>query len=287
MLVLLFVLLFLHTVVAPFSGYATHFDGIGSPYGGCGLPEYALETLDYVALNVQNTPGDYSTYLPRPITDPSKVGQWNNGYNCDRWVRVTMGDNCVGASNSGAPGSGFCKGGSWVSDGYTGATLDLIVTDSCQDGNEWCRDNHDHLDIHTSSLSRFIQNGQPVGSGILNGWNNRQITWDWVNPPNYTGDINIGFRQGAQPVYYVAIAIANLPNGIRGIMRNMGGGNWVNATMISDNGQAYQLSSAGPPYIIRIVDQSEALSKTYTFDFPSSCGSSCSAAFTKVPYTLS
>ena len=34
---------------------ATHFDGLGSPYGGCGLPQAELESPDFVALNVYNT----------------------------------------------------------------------------------------------------------------------------------------------------------------------------------------------------------------------------------------
>ena len=42
---------------------ATHFDGIGSPFGGCGLPESKVDYPHYLALNVQNTPNDYYTYL--------------------------------------------------------------------------------------------------------------------------------------------------------------------------------------------------------------------------------
>ena len=41
---------------------ATHFDGLGSPYGGCGLPQAELESPDFVALNVYNTPGDYTFF---------------------------------------------------------------------------------------------------------------------------------------------------------------------------------------------------------------------------------
>eukprot|EP01124_Arcella_intermedia_P020719 TRINITY_DN28226_c0_g1_i1.p1 TRINITY_DN28226_c0_g1~~TRINITY_DN28226_c0_g1_i1.p1 ORF type:complete len:293 (-),score=20.31 TRINITY_DN28226_c0_g1_i1:41-919(-) len=272
-------------VVFNYESYATHFDGIGTPYGGCGLPSYALETQDYVALNVQNTPHDYSTYLPRPIMDPSKVGMFTNGRNCGRWVRVTIGDYCLGGANSGQPGSGFCPGGKWISDNFNGATLDLIVTDSCQDGNEWCRDDTFHLDIHTESLPRFQKNGVPIGNGIFNSWNNRKITWDFIKAPSYSGNIVIGFRQGAEPQYYPAIAIAHLPNGISGVQRLVGG-NWQNATMISDNGQAFILPNGLPPYTIRYVDQSFVISGGYTFGFPAECGSKCSNPFTKVAYSM-
>jgi len=45
------------------TGNATHFDALGSPYGGCGLPQSALDSQNFVALNVQNTPGDYDLSL--------------------------------------------------------------------------------------------------------------------------------------------------------------------------------------------------------------------------------
>ena len=31
-------------------------DNLGSPYGGCGLPQDQLETQNWIALNVFNTP---------------------------------------------------------------------------------------------------------------------------------------------------------------------------------------------------------------------------------------
>ena len=35
---------------------STHFDGLGTPYGGCGVPEGVLECPYFVALNVYDTP---------------------------------------------------------------------------------------------------------------------------------------------------------------------------------------------------------------------------------------
>jgi hypothetical protein len=53
--------------------------------GGCGLPQSALDSQDFVALDVFNTPHDYGS-LPRPLPagDP-RIGMWNNGLNCGRW----------------------------------------------------------------------------------------------------------------------------------------------------------------------------------------------------------
>ena len=82
---------------SPVTGNATWFSGLGSPYGGCGLPQSALDSQDFVALNVYNTPRDYNFY-PRPIPpdNASKMGIWDNDLNCGRWVQVSIGDFCTG-----------------------------------------------------------------------------------------------------------------------------------------------------------------------------------------------
>jgi hypothetical protein len=91
----------------PVTGNATWFEALGSPYGGCGLPQSALDSQDFVALNVYNTPGDYSFY-PRPIPESmaDKIGMFDNGRNCGRWLQVTVGDFCTGV-NDGAPNQPF------------------------------------------------------------------------------------------------------------------------------------------------------------------------------------
>jgi Cellulose binding domain len=272
------------------TGNATHFDGLGSPYGGCGVPQSVLETQYFVALNVQNTPGDYSTMLTRPISaaNASKIGMFNNGLNCGRWVQVTIGNYCTG-TNDGAPNQPFCRNGSWVTDKYNGATLNMIVADSCQDGNAWCRDDPYHLDLVTSSLNNFLLNGQPVGDMDPAHWNNRQISWQFIPAPNYTGDIQIGFLQGAGP-YWTAIDVTHLANGIHGI-DYLQGGTWVKASMDSDMGNAYIVlptTAGGSSYQIRVYDASDQLinnGRVYSFSFPSSCGTQCSTAYTSVTYT--
>jgi hypothetical protein len=278
-------------VTSPVTGNATWFTNLGAPYGGCGMPQDALDSQNFVALNVYNTPGDYSFY-PRPLTGANlaKAGIWNNGLNCGRWVRVSISDYCTGV-NDGATGQPFCRNGSWVADKYNGATLDMLVADSCGDSNAWCRDDPYHLDLAKASLNTFQLNGVPVGDMDPDHWNNRHITWQFIPAPNYTGDISIGFLQGAQ-TWWSAISVGHLANGIHGI-EYYSGGVWTAATMDSDMGQAYiikPLVDGGTSYQIRVRDVTDALingGRVYSFSLPAACGSQCSAARTPTTYTTS
>ncbi|MFD1048469.1 cellulose binding domain-containing protein, partial [Kibdelosporangium lantanae] len=275
---------------AAVTGNATHFDALGAPYGGCGLPQGVLDSQDFVALNVYNTPGDYSFY-PRPIppSQASKIGLWDNGRNCGRFVQVTIGDYCTG-TNDGAPGQPFCRNGSWVSDKYNGATLTMVVADSCGDSNAWCRDDPNHLDLSTPSLNRFVKNGVPVGDMDPAHWNNRHVSWSFVPSPSYSGDIRIGFLQGAQR-YWPAIAVSHLPNGIHGVEYLGADGTWQRAQPDSDMGEAFIIgptTTGGTAYQIRVRDVDDALvnnGRVYNFSLPSQCSSNCSAAYTGVTYT--
>ncbi len=272
------------------TGNATYFDGLGQPYGGCGLPQSELDSQNFVALNVYNTPGDYTSFYPRPMPASlgSKIGIWDNGLNCGRWVQVTIGNYCTG-TNDGAPNQPFCRNGSWVSDQYNGATLTMLVADSCGDGNAWCRDDPYHLDLAKGSLNSFVKNGAAVGDMYPDHWNNRQISWQFVPPPSYTGDIRIGFMQSAQQ-WWPAIAITHLPNGIHGI-QYLSGGTWQNAQPNADMGQAFIIggtSSGGTTFTIRVLDASDQLvfgGRTYTFSLPASCSPNCNGPFTAVTYT--
>jgi len=279
----------------PVTGNATWFTGLGSPYGGCGLPQSALDSQNFLALNVQNSPGSY-TNLPRPISaaNASEIGMWDNGLNCGRWVQVTIGGNCTGI-NDGAPGQPFCRNGSYASDQFNGATLNFVVADSCDDGNAWCKDDPYHVDLAQASLNKFVLNGQPVGNMYPNSWNNRHVTWQFIPAPNYTGDISIGAIQGAQP-YWPAIAISHLANGIHGV-QYFANGAWANATMDSDQGDDYIIApttgagTAGSQYQIRVMDASGNLVKNgqvYNFTLPAAClPNGCSAPYTAVSYTTS
>ncbi len=274
------------------TGNATWFSSSGAPYGGCGVPQANLDSQNFVAVNVQNTPGDYSTFLSRPISSPfaSKIGFFSNGQNCDRWVQVTIGNYCTGV-NDGAPNQPFCRNGSWVADKYNGATLTMLVADSCQDGNAWCRDDPNHLDLAQGSLNQFVLNGQPVGNMYPNSWNNRQISWQFVPTPNYTGDITLGFLQSANP-YWSAISVNHLPNGIHGVQYYQNG-IWVSAPLDGDLGQDFIIQptvAAGPNYQIRVFDaNNQAINngRIYNFSYPAGCGSSCNGAVTPITYTTS
>jgi hypothetical protein len=277
---------------SPVTGNATWFTGLGSPYGGCGLPQSALDSQNFLALNVQNSPGVYSN-LPRPISaaNASEIGMFDNGLNCGRWVQVTIGNYCTG-TNDGAPNQPFCRNGSWVADQYNGATLDMIVADSCDDGNAWCKDDPYHVDLAQASLNLFQQSGQPVGTMYPDHWNNRQVSWQFIAAPNYTGDIKIGAIQGAQ-TYWPAIAISHLANGIHGV-QYFANGSWVNAAMDSDQGNDYIIGpttgtgTAGTQYQIRVTDASGTLvnsGEIYSFTLPSGCTNGCSPAYTPISYT--
>jgi hypothetical protein len=280
---------------SPVTGNATWFTGLGSPYGGCGLPQSALDSQNFLALNVQNSPGNY-TDLPRPISaaNASEMGMFDNGLNCGRWVQVTIGNFCTGV-NDGAPSEPFCRNGSWVSDGYNGATLDFVVADSCDDGNAWCKDDPFHVDLAQASLNNFVLGGQPVGNMYPNHWNNRQVSWQFIPAPHYTGDISIGAIQGAQP-YWPAIAISHLANGIHAV-QYFANGTWSNATMDSDQGDDYIIApttgagTAGSQYEIRVTDASGNLvnnGEVYNFTLPAAClPNGCSAPYTPVSYTTS
>ncbi len=280
---------------SPVTGNATWFSGLGGPYGGCGLPQANVDSQNFLALNVQNSPGVY-TLLPRPIpaADASEIGMFDNGLNCGRWVQVTIGNYCTGV-NDGAQNEPFCRNGSWISDQYNGATLDMVVADSCDDGNAWCKDDPYHVDLHQASLNQFVLNGQPVGNMYPDHWNNRQVTWQFIPAPNYTGDISIGALQGAQP-YWPAVAISHLPNGIHGV-QYYASGTWADATMDSDMGDDYIVApttgsgTAGSFYEIRVVDASGNLvnnGEVYNFSLPASClPKGCSTAYTPVSYTTS
>jgi hypothetical protein len=278
---------------AQYTGNGTWFTALGGPYGGCGVPQANIDSQNFVALNVQNDPGNYTLTLSRPIpsTYAADIGLWNNGLNCGRWVHITMGDNCNG-TNDGNQDLSFCRGGlGWEADQFTGAELDLVVADSCQDENSWCRDDPYHLDQAQAALSNYTINGAPAGAIYPNYWNNRQLHWYFEPSPNYTGDINIGFLNGASP-YWSAISITHLPNGIHGV-QYLQNGVWTAAVMDADLGDDYIAGptvAGGTSYEIQVFDVTNTLinsGRIYSFTYPTSCVSACTPALTPVTYTTS
>jgi len=286
------------TAAAPnpvmYTGNSTWFSSLGQPYGGCGVPQANIDTQNFVALNVQNDPGIYADYLPRPITGAGLaiMGLFDNGHNCGRYVHVTIGDFCTGINN-GAPDYPFCQGADgWVTDQFTGAELDMVVADSCQDGNAWCRDDAYHLDLAQPSLNLFEINGVPVGDMFPNYWQNRQIHWYFEEAPLYTGDINIGFITSASSTWG-AISITHLQNGIHGV-NYYSNGAWVAAVMDGDLGEDFVIAptvTGGAQYeiqVLDITDQPINNGRIYSFSFPASCPvDACLPPFTQVTYTTS
>jgi hypothetical protein len=123
-------------------------------------------------------------------------------------------------------------------------------------------------------------------------WNNRHISWSFIPAPDYTGDLQIGFLQGAQ-TYWPAIAVSHLPNGLHGV-EYYSGGTWAPATMDGDMGQAYivqPLVAGGSDFEIRVRDATDTLvndGRVYSFSLPSACATTgCVPAYTKVGYTTS
>jgi len=278
------------------TGNSTYFYNLGGPYGGCGLPQAELDSQNFVAVNVQNSPGDYATFHNRPIAAEyaSVIGFFNNGLNCGRWVRVTINDFCNGM-NDGAMNKPFCRDGTgWAADAYNGATLDMIVGDSCYDGNAWCRDDPNHLDLAHGALNLFVKDGKTMSDLSPDHFNNRKISWHFIESPAYTGDIRIGFMLSAQ-IYWPTVAISHLKNGIHGVDCFDGTG-WVKAKMNGDMGQSYILvptvttnGTPGSEFRIRVYDVNDTLinnGRVYAFSFPTSCGTCCSDAFTEVTYTI-
>lgn len=267
-----------------YTGVATDFEALGSPYGGCGVPAELVDSDHFVALNVFNRPNTGAQDYTRPLKENDTVlmGQFANGMNCGRWVKVTIGADCIDGINDGALNQEFCRGtnAKWVDDQYSGAELYMVVTDACGDNNGWCRNSQFHLDLHTSSLNQFEKEGIPVGDMYPLHFNNRKITWEYTKAPRYKGDIKIYFMQGAEQ-YWPAIMITNLENGITAMEQKINGV-WQPVERNSDMGQAFILKPA-TEFSIRIKDITGKYinyGKEYTFDFPDQCKTKCTGAAT-------
>lgn len=274
----------------PVTGNATWFDALGSPYGGCGLPQGDLDSPHFIALNVYDTPKDYVFYNRPMPTGDSKIGMWNNGHNCGRWVEVTISDFCT-TVNDGIANQGFCRNGQWISDKYNGAKLNMIVADSCGDSNAWCRDDPYHIDMAHASLNQFVKDGKAVADMEPASWNNRHVSWKFIPAPNYTGDIDLGFLAGSK-AGWTAVAANHLANGIHS-MEYWFEDAWHAAEMDGDMGQAFIIkpqNTGETKYSVRVRDVNDALindGRVYTIELPSGCSPQCTAAYQKVAYTTS
>ena len=130
-----------------------------------------------------------------------------------------------------------------------------------------------------------------VGDMDPDHWNNRHVEWQFIDAPNYSGDIQSGFLQGAQS-WWPALSISRLPNGIHGV-ESYNNGAWQAATMDGDMGQAYVVkptTDGGSDFQIRVIDANDALvnnGRVYNFSLPAACDPQCTPSYTKVSYTTS
>jgi hypothetical protein len=116
-------------------------------------------------------------------------------------------------------------------------------------------------------------------------FNNREITWEYVDAPNYTGDIKIYFMKDSDK-WWASIFITNLEKGIHGIEQKVGN-TWVKLKMNSDMGQAYLLDHSTQTFQIRVIDATDSYiqnGREYTFELPTACGGKCSQPATASIY---
>lgn len=279
-------------------GVGTHFQALGQPYGGCGVPDAILTqegASAYVALNAFHSPGDYrsaGSFGKRPLQGQDTVwrGAYEDGRNCGRWIEIELGDDCL-VPNGGAKGETVCGNETgWVSDDRNGAVLYAVVADECTDDNVWCRDVAGHLDIHTPALNEFrMPNGDGIapyaflqdGQWVTSDWNNRKLRWRFVEAPQKGQDVQIFYTEGSQD-YWQRILITRLPNGIHGVEQKVGD-EWIPATMGAAMGQMWILPRPDlpEPHWIRIRDVQDSLifgGRLYAIRRPAECGETCSDA---------
>jgi hypothetical protein len=84
------------------SGKGTYFSSVGSPFSACGVPKAKLvddngKALPVVALNAIKGSRTLANTFPLPSPN---VGEFSQGLNCGRWMKITLKENCVGGSNS-------------------------------------------------------------------------------------------------------------------------------------------------------------------------------------------
>lgn len=74
-------------------------------------------------------------------------GFFQNGANCGRWIKLTLGKHCVGTNIK------FCDG-TEVADIWAGESINVIGYDSCADQGI-CRTDPNHLDISSLTIEEI------------------------------------------------------------------------------------------------------------------------------------
>jgi hypothetical protein len=166
---------------------ATHFLLPPDAGGGCGVPLDAMtDKNNYVALNVYSINVPFNQTPQRPVS--SEYGDFDNGKNCGRWMKVTIGELCPqgsGSTNIGGadPSPNPCLAYS-ADPVYTGVTINMIVADSCGDGNYWCRESINHLDISEAADNFYFPSGEKLSQTQIDELQGKitaaQLTWKFI-----------------------------------------------------------------------------------------------------------
>lgn len=260
------------------TGFATHFDGFGIPYGGCGVPQSWLvdkngKELPFVALNTQLSDFSVPAHV-EPIPD-SLLGLFNNGKNCGRWMKITLKKTCKRGSNT---NERVCIVGNtygvqnYESDADTGKVVYGYVADKCSDVNVWCRTDKYHVDLSTQSISQFVKT-----------WGNKLVSWDFIDghPSEYSfnADISYGWAQGAYLPYYTALIIYNIENGISRVNVKSKLGTMIPGRPNGILGQMWVLpwdtDTTNSNIVVEAFDVSGSSYGKWSVNFP--CGTKCLA----------
>ena len=260
-----------------YEGHATIFSTFGSGGGGCGpSEEVIMKETDgrkaWVALNVFNTPGYHENLpsfkpnaIPRPIPVDMKglMGLYQNGQNCGRWIRA-----------------------SFPFEGKTVSTS-FVVTDSCGDGNLWCRDDPGHVDLSVYEIARMVvpQNAscysleearKNIGWKCFNlNWENMRVNWEYIDPPHDDKSILFHWHNRAKLDWH-SVIVSRLKNGISGLQVK-GDKGWYDLKNESDAGQRFQLPAQQNNYEVKVLDRlGKPYPGSYTFSFPADkCKAEC------------
>ena len=129
-------------------------------------------------------------------------------------------------------------------------------------------------------LAEPVRPERHAGRGhVADHWNNRHISWQFVPAPGYTGDIQIGFLQGAQTWWGATVDLAPAQRRPRrAVLRERYAGatpRWT-ATWASRT-SCRRPTAGGTQFQIRVLDASDTLinnGRVYTFSLPPPAGRS-------------
>ena len=265
------------------TGFGTHFDAVGSPYGGCGVPgEWLVDdtgkAIPFVALNTQ-----YSSVSSPMSLEPvpaNELGMFNNGLNCGRWITMTLGKTCLGGSNTANEVciiNGTSGLANYVNDDISasGTVVYGYVSDKCSDDNAWCRPDKFHVDIATAAVDVYVS---------ANKWGNRLVTWQFMSgpPAGYKLDepLRFGWAAGSYLPYYMSLIMYNTKNGISRVDASAGAGQPPVPARPNDIlGQQWILPwstlAVNGTVSVTVYDVAGASYGTWSVEFP--CSGKCSA----------